>query len=173
MFGSFLRLVVSDAKPKISSPVMVKAWRKYFPFTSANTRNRPPDTQLSDLVIKKDSWQFWRSFLRHDAGTSLEICSRSPIEDQHFLFLDNCATVYWRFALVRIEYELIQSTYTNCSTVSVHEVLICWRHWLIQELSFAVDLLTSTALTRSWYSLVRGRYYTNDCIPTSKVGLSA
>ena len=173
MFGSFLRLAVSDAKPKVASPVMVETWRKYIPFTSANTCNHPPDTQLSDLVIKKGSWQFWHSFLRHDAGKSPEICSRSPIEDQHFLFLDNCATIYWRFALVHIEYALIQSTYTNCTTVAGHGVLICRRHWLIQELSFTVDLLTSTALTRSWYSLVRCRYYTNDCIPTSKIGLSA
>jgi hypothetical protein len=53
MFDSLLRMVVSDTKPKVAHPVMVKIWRIYFYFTSANTCNRPPDTQLPDLVIKK------------------------------------------------------------------------------------------------------------------------
>jgi len=42
-----------DAKHKVAHPVKVKAWRKYVPFTSANTCNRPPDTKVPDLVIKK------------------------------------------------------------------------------------------------------------------------
>lgn len=150
MFGSFLRLAVSDARPKVAHPVMVKAWRKYFPFTSANTCNRPPDTKVPDLVIRKAAGCS-DALLRHDAGKSLEIYSRSPIEDQHLLFLDSCAMIYWKFALVHIDYELIQSTLTNFTVVADHRVLICRSHWLIQELSFAVGLFTLTALTRYWY----------------------
>lgn len=72
MFGSFLLLVFSNAKPKVARPVMVKPWRKYFPLTSsANTCNRPPDTK----VIKKAAGSSEAPFLDMMQGSLLRFAA--------------------------------------------------------------------------------------------------
>ena len=162
IFGSFLLLAVSDAKPKVAHPVMVKSRRNYFPFTSANTYNRPSDT-TSRIWLSKRQLTVLSPFLRHDAGKSLEIYSRSPIEDQQLLFLDSCAKIYWKFALVHLDNVLMQSTYINLTTVAAYGVLICRRHrscpletcsrqqhsLVPGSASFAADTLIMTAFQRT------------------------
>jgi hypothetical protein len=62
--------------------------------------------------------------MQGNVNTSLEISSRSQIKDRHLLSLDNCCRFYYRFALVHIDYKLIQFTYTNFTLGAGHGVLI-------------------------------------------------
>ena len=106
-------------------------------------------------IFWKQQWNFPQGWCR---GVSVRLLRYPAVlesrPDNCYL---HCSGFYCRFALVHIDCNLVQFTYTNLSTGGGHGVPICRRHWLIQELSFAVDLFIPTALTRSRYSLDRWR----------------
>ena len=59
--------------------------------------------------------------------------------------MDNYCRIYCRFGLVFIDFKSIEFTYTKFSNATGYGGLICLMHSLIREVSFVVDLFTSTA----------------------------
>ena len=98
---------------------------------------------------------------------SLEISSHSRIKDKQLLSLDNCSKFYCRFALVHIDYKLMQFTYANFTTVDGHVVQILQK----------TPINTGATLRSRFVHISRTDSFSiaavatgiTDCIPTSKV----
>lgn len=62
------------------------------------------------------------------ANTSREISSLSRVKDKQLLSMDNCFRFYRRFALINIDYKLINTHNTNFTSGAGDELLIYRSH---------------------------------------------
>ena len=102
-------------------------------------------------------------------------CGIQPFSNQgkYLLSLDSYCRLYCRFGLVFIDFQSIQFTHTKFSTAAGYGGLIYLTHWLIEEVSFVVDLFISAAPTSFRNNLDRCSCYANVLTQTSEVCLSS
>jgi len=129
------------------------------------------DTEFPASITRKAASRFHGPFseiMKGNANISREISNLSRLKVTHLLFMDNCIKFYRRFALRNIDYKLINSRskfYYRCWWWIANTQ----KARLIQELSCAVEFLTSTALCPGTASFTAHcRCCIADCVPTCK-----